>query len=472
MENAYEQHEKKVEVLNYYGLVLSKGAGEANMFRAAMLSSKAEDILDDALDIDPENVEAHLYRGILKVNVPKFLGKLKDGLKDLKFVINSSGLPNDMYVVANFYMAYGLEKAGSIESAVERYKDVVRYGYESEYYNYSKKKVEELSDTKVEDITIEAVDYEAKGDKFSSEKDYVNAYKMYIKATEKDTTRLDLYMKYLNSMNIIARDGYPDQVYEDVAFMSDLAFNVADAFRHIVRLNPDNEEFRLYKAATLVSLPFFCNCLEEGIQEAEWVAKNGQTRANVKQANEMVKLGKLKQKKKSLTDQYIKLEDEKDKKKLIKQMMTDETSQKEPQGISSKINLALGFGDYIAPQTAVWVEDMKGNYVATVYVSGFSAKVKEKQAHLPKWAKSSEFEGNIVKVTAASIDSGNHTFYWNNTDSQGKLLTSGDYMVCAEVSHWPHVGYSQQKVKLSLGGKSYNQKIKGDNIIAGLKVSY
>jgi tetratricopeptide (TPR) repeat protein len=473
MEDAYDEYEKDIDILSYYGLVLSKGAGQANMLRAAMLSSKAEKMLDKALKIDEKHVEARLYRGILKVNVPKFLGKLDDGIDDLELVMKTAGIPNAIYTVATFYLGVGYEKNEQMEQALECYKNVVRYGSDSEYYKYSQDKVEVLSKGMTTSDNEESnTDFSVEGDKLMNKGDNVGAYKAYTKAVEKDTTSTELYLKYLKSMENIANQGYTDEVYEDVAFMSDLAFNVADAFRHIVRLNPTSDEFRLMKAGTLVHLPFFCNCTAEGVEEAEWVAQNSKTRANVHQANEIVKLGKLKLKKRSLTDKYVNSEDEKIKQNLIKQMMTSTSEQAEPEGVFTTINIDLGFGDYIAPQTAVWIEDADGKYVATVYISGFSAKVKEKQVHLSTWAKQSKFEDSIVKVTGASVDSGKHVFYWNNQNAEGKVLTKGKYLVCAEVSHWPHSGYSLQKTELILGKRSFEAKTKGDNIIAGMKVSY
>ena len=42
------------------------------------------------------------------------------------------------------------------------------------------------------------------------------------------------------------------------------------------------------------------------------------------------------------------------------------------------IDFILGFRDELEPQTAVWIEDREGNFVRTIYVSGFSGHVKEK----------------------------------------------------------------------------------------------
>ncbi len=470
MEDLYESNPKNIALLSYYGLILSKGAGQANMMKAASLASKAEKVLDQALEIDPEYVDARLNRGILKVNMPKFLGKLDAGIEDLQKVISTKSIPNEVFVAGCYFLAMGYEKNDENSKAIEMYKNVVRYGSETQFIKTAKNKLKELEGP-AKDVKNN-IDFEKKGDKYFFEKDYVGAYKAYIEAVANDTTSVELYLKYLKAMEYISSGGYPEEVNKDVAFMTDLAFNVADALRHIVRLQPQVEEYRIIKAEVLVQLPFFVQSVEEGVKEALWISKNSKDRSIVTRANDVIKHGKAKAERKILTDKYVASESEEEKTQIIASMQTSETSQAQELGYSTKIIMSLGFGDYIAPQSAVWIEDTKGNYVATVYISGFSAKAKDKQVHLPKWAKSSKFEDSIVQVTGASIDSGVHTFYWNNKDSKGKELRSGDYFVCTEVAHWPHVGYSMQKIKLSLGGKSYYQKVKGDNIITGLTVAY
>lgn len=108
----------------------------------------------------------------------------------------------------------------------------------------------------------------------------------------------------------------------------------------------------------------------------------------------------------------------------------------EHSGNATVIDFILGFGDELAPQTAVWIEDAQGTYVKTVYVSGFSGYVKEVQVTLPKWAKSSEFQG-VDAVTSVSIDCGGHQYVWDMTDWSGKPVKPGSYTVCIEISFRP-----------------------------------
>ena len=279
-------------------------------------------------------------------------------------------------------------------------------------------------------------------------------------------------MKYLNVIRVVSEDGYDEKTYEEVAFMSDLAFNVAYTLRRIVAMMPDNEDFHLLKAEVLSQLPFFVKSLDEAKEEALWVINNSSNSDNIQSAEKIKTRVEERTQRMELTDRFIASVSEKEKEKLVTKMQFDKTEAKKPEGMLTEVTLSLGFGDYIAPQTAVWVEDDKGNFIAPIYISAFRANIKEKQFHLPTLSKKSNFDDSLVKVTGASIDSGKHIFYWDNKDTEGNLLMRGDYYVYAEVSHWPHANYSIKKVKLSLGGKSYRQTTKGDWIISELKVEY
>ncbi len=471
MEEASEEFPKNADVLSLYGLMVSKGAGQASMLKAEGMVSKAEKIFTQALKIEPNHKDAILSRGILRVNVPKFFNKLSKGIEDLENIVSRPGLSNDDYLLASYYLGLGHEKKRESEKAVEYYKNIVRYGADSPFYQDSLKRLEQLTNKSAEEL-IPSKDMEVQADKFIEQEDYLKAYEILTEATKQDSSNIDLYLKYLNVIRVVSQQGYDERTYNDVAFMTDLAFNVAHTLRRIVELMPENEDFRLLKAEVLSQLPFFVKSLEEARDETEWIINNSMLGKNVRSATALKKRIEARIERKTLTDQFVDSEDLSQKEQLIAKMQFDKTEAEEPEGMSTKVTLSLGFGDYIAPQTAVWVEDMKGNYVASIYVSGFSAAIKEKQVHLPTWAKKSVFEDSIVKITGASIDSGKHIFYWNNRDKENRLLTRGDYYVIAEVSHWPHANYSIQKVKLSLGGKSFYQSTKGDLVISELKVEY
>ncbi|OQY38520.1 MAG: hypothetical protein B6226_03535 [Candidatus Cloacimonetes bacterium 4572_65] len=470
MKQAEKEYPENADVLAYYGSVLSRSAGQASMLKAGMLASKALKFLDKALEIEPNHFKARLNRGILKVNLPLFMGKLDDGIADLEFLIKNTKLSNAPYIVINFYLGMGYEKADEIEKAIASYQYILRYGKQSAQYEYAKQRLKSL--TAPTEETTTSSEYEALGDKYASEKNYFKAYQEYKKAAKQDTTSTSLYYKYLNTLNEVSTNGYDDNVYDNVEYMTDIAYDVEHVLNTIVKLEPENDEMRLVKASVLYQLPFFVMSTEVALEEAEWLIKNSKNKTIVKDAREVKLAAEEKLLKKELTDSYVASEDQKEKKRLIKKMQTTKTEREKVTEQATKIVLKLGFGDYIAPQTAVWVEDSAGRYIATVYVSGFSAKVKERQVHLPKWGMKSKYEDSIVKVTGASIDSGTHIMYWDNRNAAGDTLIKGDYYIYTEVSHWPHVDYSIQKIKITLGGKSYRNQIEGDDIITSIAVKY
>ena len=111
--------------------------------------------------------------------------------------------------------------------------------------------------------------------------------------------------------------------------------------------------------------------------------------------------------------------------------------------------MTIGYRDQIEPQTAVWIEDAAGNYIKTIYISGFAAHIKDKQIHLPRWAESSKFR-NIETVTGASIDCGKHLFYWDFTDFSGNQIKGNKFTIHTEICHWPHVQYVERILEIDL----------------------
>jgi len=135
------------------------------------------------------------------------------------------------------------------------------------------------------------------------------------------------------------------------------------------------------------------------------------------------------------------------------------------------IDFIMGFTDELAPQTAVWIEDTDGNFVKTIYISGFSANVKEVQVHLPKYAKSSKFE-DVDAVTGASIDLGHHIYTWDVKDSFGNKVKNGEYIVKVEVCHWPHVKYQLVQAPIKIGKKENQVVVEEGKLIPYLEVTY
>ena len=135
------------------------------------------------------------------------------------------------------------------------------------------------------------------------------------------------------------------------------------------------------------------------------------------------------------------------------------------------MDFILGFRDELAPQTAVWVDDKEGNFVRTIYVSGFSGYAKEKQVNLPMWTNSSKF-ADVDGVTSTSIDLGHHIYVWDLKDTSGKKVKSGEYIVKVETAYWPSMQYQQVEVPIKIGKKEKRVVVEEGNLIPYLEVKY
>ena len=135
------------------------------------------------------------------------------------------------------------------------------------------------------------------------------------------------------------------------------------------------------------------------------------------------------------------------------------------------IDFILGFRDEVEPQSAVWIEDREGNFVKSIYVSGFSGHVREKQVRLPRWARSSKFV-DVDAVTGASINLGHHIYVWDLKDSSGRRVKAGEYVVKVEVAYWPSKQYQLASAAVYLGEKENRTVVEEGNFVQYLEVSY
>jgi hypothetical protein len=134
------------------------------------------------------------------------------------------------------------------------------------------------------------------------------------------------------------------------------------------------------------------------------------------------------------------------------------------------IRFNIAFQSDIAPQTAVWIEDAGGNFVKTLYVSGFSGKAKEKQIVLPAWAGKSKFQDN--NTTGASISYGLHQFVWDCTNGAGTRVVNATYTVKAEVHHWPSMHYQVVAVDIKVGGEAETKVAEEGDLVPFMEVRY
>lgn len=118
--------------------------------------------------------------------------------------------------------------------------------------------------------------------------------------------------------------------------------------------------------------------------------------------------------------------------------------------ISFQYNKQQGPG---SNQYAVWIEDMNGNVVKTLFVTSFTSKGRPRQGQkadrgyhfrptcVPTWVK----HANADALTDVEVDgftgatpqvSGLQSFLWNFTDQNGKPVKSGTYKFYVEATYY------------------------------------
>ena len=85
-------------------------------------------------------------------------------------------------------------------------------------------------------------------------------------------------------------------------------------------------------------------------------------------------------------------------------------------------------------QFAVWIEDLGGNYIATVFVTHYTAHggYQHRPLSLPEWRRTSNWEeagtDYVDAVSGATPVSGWHTIIWDCRDEHGFSVAPGRYI--------------------------------------------
>lgn len=417
------------------------------------------------MKIDPGNVNATLYRWILGVNVPKFMGKLNQAIKDMEYIQRKYGQNKHLYLVADYYLSIGYLKNNEKEKAKSGFKFIILYGKDSQYYESAKQEYAKLVKKIPAKETKDSEDFFKKAMDCLNNQDYQEAVENFRMASKQDSSNLKLHLLYARALGNLAQQGYTDKIYKDVTNRAAIAHEVYKVLSHCVELAPNDDEVRFLRASVGVNLSFFVNCLDEVTLDLTNLSKKGKTAKIQSEAKYYLKKAIEKKKVYDLAEKGFKEKSEAERKKLLSQFIPAEkfTKPEKPAGKCLQINLKLGYRDQIAPQTAVWIEDENENYIATIYVSGFAAHVKEKQMNLPRWAENSKFR-KMETVTGASINCGEHQFYWDFTNYNGEKFNSKKFIVKAEICYWPHVQYLNQSMQVDLN-KNTEFYSNGDNYL-------
>ncbi len=486
MEKALEEYPDSSSAYAYLGLYTGIQAGQTeNMSLAGQLAAKAFELLDKAVSLDSLNLISRLHRGIMGIKAPTFFGKLETGIKDHEFIIkvhqkSPKKVSGDMLVQVYNCLGEGYQKQGENEKAVSAWKKVIELAPGSSFAEEAKKHVKDTShpDSKPPKETIKEEPKDAKslmkkGKAYLDKGACEEAVEAFKKLVEIDSKNAEGYKYLASALGCLADKGYDEKIYDNTEYRTKIAFEVMNVLDKAVALAPEDNELRLTRGSVGVYMPFFLGKLEQSIEDLNKILESD-AESSVK-AEAMYHLGVAYQRKAlDYWDKVVTDYSSSDASKMVFEGMRPSIKRIDPDKFKNAVvvvDFILGFQDGLPPQTAVWIDDKKGNFIKTLYVSGFSGYVKEKQLWLKKWAESSKFVDTDA-VTSASIDVGQHIYIWELKDHTGKKVKSGDYVVKVEVSSWPSMKYQLVSVPIKIGGKKIKSTAEEGNIIPFLEATY
>jgi tetratricopeptide (TPR) repeat protein len=502
LEKAVADHPESSEIYAYLGLYTGMSAGqEGDYMEAGRLSFLAFERLDTAVSLDPDNPTAYLFRGILGVRVPKFLGRLDGGIADLKRVLalhakDSNAVPIESLVYAHQVLAEGHTKNEDPAAAKEVLQKIIQIAPGTDAAKNAEEQIAKLPSQKAPERSPLAASEDDSPDIASLKKRiendpgdsalvlalgeaYYNAgefdgavevLKWYVRT---DTSNPTAYRLLGISTARLAEHGYDEKIYSDTDYRSGLAFEAISYMDRAIELAPDDVETRLIRGIFGIMFPFFVGKHDQGVGDLEYVVKSDATESQ--KAEALYYLGVAHQRKAMRYWLEVATEyPQTDATNMVYQEMRPVVQHFDPAEHEKPviaIDFVLGFQDELPPQTAVWIEDGEGNAIRTLYVSGFSGYAKEKQINLPVWSAVSGFE-DIDDVTGASIDIGHHIYTWDLRDGHGKRVENGKYTVKVEVSHWPSMKYQLAEAVVQVGKKNSEAVVEEGAFIPQLRVTY
>lgn len=478
LENANEKYPDHADVFSRWGLIYGKMAGSTSDFmKAGSYSAKAFALLDKAVSLDQNHLQSRINRGILGSNVPAFMGKLSQAIADFEYIITNN-LTAEISTLAfvHFQLATAYQKNDNPSKAEENFQKVLQYDSESEIAESARQQLSQLSEEQTGTDQEQLDDYSSEADlkdvdQLMANSDYEQAAIILRKLISADPENLQILLMHLQVLGNLAGDGYNEKIYQDPEYRTNLAFEIADILDKAHRIAPDNMEIRFIRDELLIELPFFVGRMDEGIDDLLWISENKPQH----QAKALFLLGKAYRKK--ATSHWVKAYTETsdpEMKELILKTQQPKIKYFNPSETELPcfiVDFTLGLQDELEPQLAIWIETAEGKFVKTIYVSGFSGFVKEKQVTLPSWAKSSRFQDADL-VTGASIDIGHHLYQWDLQDYANKTVTAGEYKLFFEICHWPHVNYEYFAIPFILNSENF-EIINSDNeLIPQIRLRY
>lgn len=498
MEQAIQQFPDNATAYAYLGLYRGIQAGTTqNYAEAGQLVQSAYEKLNKAVELDPNNPLARLNRGILSINVPPFFGKLDEGIHDLETLLHleqqSPGkLEQGVLLTGLQFLAQGYEKKGDPQRAISAWQQVFKLAPQSELAQTAENHITSLKtpqspqpQEKYSASDARALQQQADQTPndpalliklvkaYYDNGNFEQADLVLRKAITLDSTHVEAYKWLILTTEQLANKGYDERIYNDTDLRTRLAFEISNLAEQAVAIAPNDPELRLMREQINVSLPFFVGKQDMGMEDLNWIINSNAPKET--KAKALYWLGYGYQKK--ATTQWIKVITDYRNTEASRQAFASMRPAVQHLDIQKyqrpfvAIDFVLGFRDELAPQSAIWIEDKAGNFIKTVYVSGFSGHVREKQANLTDWARISKFR-DCDAVTGASIDAGHHIFVWDLKDYQGKPVQAGEFVVKIEVAYWPSMQYQSTRANFPIGAKNAKIMIEEGDLVPYLMVEY
>jgi tetratricopeptide (TPR) repeat protein len=478
MEKAIAEYPDSAIVYAYLGLYKGMQAGATdNFMEAGRLSQASFDLLDKAVTLDPDNARARLYRGLMGVKVPQFMGRLPGAMDDLNTVLrlhaeDPENVSPDLVVTAYNLLGEGYAKMGDDDKAVSAWEKVVELAPDSPEAVSAHDAIARLAPAPppaepVPGRSVEELQKQVKahpedatilaelGKAYLDAGDIEKAEAVLRQAIELDPNQARAYRWLAEALGRSMSGGeiYDERIHQDTDWATRLAFEMVEMADKAVELAPKDLENRLFRGIVDVQMPFFTGKLDQGIADLDTVMASDAGESLKAQAAYW--LGYAYQKKSTTywTKVLTEYNDEQAAQLALESMRPpvqklDLTKVKTP---AVAVDFTLGFRDELPPQTAVWVETPDGDFVKTLYVSGFSGHAREAQVVLPVWAATSDFAGADA-VTAASINTGEHVYVWDLRNQSGEKVQPGEYVVKVETHFWPSMKYEAASATVAVGG--------------------
>ncbi len=487
LEKASAEYPDNADIYARWGLYTGQMAGATeDMMEAFAYTTKSFNLLDKALQLDPENMNALLYRGIMGVNVPKFLGRLKGAQNDLEKAVGICTKAPENYPVETLltslrFLAIAYENDENPLKALDTWQKIDAMGLDNETGRHAKERIKALQDIAVQEPESPADEESGtphddellkEAEALMDAGEYERSAQILRDLTAKNPDNLEAYKTLALCLEQLSAS-YDHRIYDDTDYRTALAFEIITVFDSLVRLEPDNYEVRLNRGILSIEMPFFVGRLDQGIEDLDMVIKSGAPEDMKAQA--LYWTGYAYQKKSTTYwNKVVKDFPESDTAELIFDAMKPRVKHFDAQKAEkplATISFILGFRDELPPQTAVWIEDKEGRFIKTIYVSGFAGFVKEKQITLSQWAQSSDF-ADADAITSASIDTGHHIYSWDLRDYEGKPAEKGDYIAKIEVFYWPAMKYQAVDIPFTLGNERKDCIVEKGRLVPWAMLSY